>query len=136
MEQPQYNLFHRERFEKEYAPIWEAPYNYGSTIWSPLKSGILTGKYNKGIPKGSRFDTKGYAFLKDRFDSEKAEQIPKVEKLMELSETLGCTVGQLAIAWCAKNKDVSTVLLGATKMYQIEENLGALDVARKLDDKI
>lgn len=135
VEQPQYNMFVRDNIEKHMLPLFKAPYGIGTTIWSPLKSGVLTGKYNKGIPKGSRLDTEGYAFLKERWDSQKAEQIPKVQKLIELSETLGCSVGQLAIAWCAKNKNVSTVLLGATKMYQIEENLGALEVARKLDEK-
>jgi len=135
VEQPQYNMFVRDNMEKDMLPLFKAPYGIGTTIWSPLKSGILTGKYNKGIPKGSRFDTKGYAFLKERWDNQKADQLPKVEKLMELSEKLGCSVGQLAIAWCAKNKNVSTVLLGATKMHQIEENLGALDLARRLDEK-
>lgn len=136
VEQPQYNMFIRENMEKNLLPMFKAPYGIGTTIWSPLKSGILTGKYNREVPKGSRMDTKGYGWLKNTWDRDKAEQLPKVEKLMEVAEKLGCTVGQLAIAWCAKNKNVSTVLLGATKMHQIEENLGALDVARKLDENL
>jgi len=136
VEQPQYNMFHRENMEKDMLPLFKSPYGIGTTIWSPLKYGVLTGKYNRGIPEGSRFDTKGYKHLKDNWTKQKEEQLPKVEKLMVLAEQFGCSVGQLAIAWCAKNKNVTTVLLGATKMHQIEENLGALDVARRLDKKM
>jgi len=132
-EQPEYNMFKRERFEKEYFRLYKAPYKMGTTIWSPLKSGILTGKYNKEIPKGSRFDEKGYEFLKDRFEKEKEELIPKVEKLTEYAKkNFNTSVSCLAIAWCVKNRNVSTVLLGATKEEQIQENLKSLEVAKKL----
>eukprot|EP00485_Elphidium_margaritaceum_P012894 CAMPEP_0202707850 /NCGR_PEP_ID=MMETSP1385-20130828/20121_1 /ASSEMBLY_ACC=CAM_ASM_000861 /TAXON_ID=933848 /ORGANISM="Elphidium margaritaceum" /LENGTH=359 /DNA_ID=CAMNT_0049366655 /DNA_START=112 /DNA_END=1191 /DNA_ORIENTATION=+ len=137
VEQPQYNLFVREKMEKEYLRLFDAPYKIGTTIWSPLKSGILTGKYNKEIPDGSRMTTKGYEWIQKRWDTEKAEKIPKVEKLMNLAkEKLDTTVTNLAIAWCAKNKNVSVVILGATKESQIEENLKSLDVAAKLTPDI
>ena len=136
VEQPQYNMFVRERFEKEYIRLYDAPYKMGSTIWSPLKSGILTGKYNKEIPKGSRMAEKGYEWLAKRWGDEKAKQVPIVEKLMEYAKkNFDTTVTCLAIAWCVKNKNVSTVLLGATKEHQIEENLKALDVAKRMSEK-
>lgn len=134
VEQPQYNMFCRERFEKEYQRLYAPPYNMGSTIWSPLKSGILTGKYNKEVPKDSRMAHKDYSWLKDRFEREKAELVPKVEELMKVAEKLETSVTCLALAWCCKNPNVSTVILGATKEYQLEENLKALAVARKLTD--
>mmetsp|Transcript_68104 Transcript_68104/g.108092 ORF Transcript_68104/g.108092 Transcript_68104/m.108092 type:complete len:362 (-) Transcript_68104:227-1312(-) len=133
VEQPQYNMFTRDNLEKEFLRLFDAPYRLGTTIWSPLKSGILTGKYNKDVPDGSRMAQKGYEWLAKRWDAEKAEYIPKVEKLMELAKNkLDTTVACLAIAWCVKNKNVSCVLLGATKEQQIEENLKALAVAAKL----
>ena len=98
-----------------------------------IKSGILTGKYNKDVPGDSRMTTKGYEWLATRWEIEKKEQLPIVEKLIEYSdEKFGCNVGNLALAWCAMNKNVSTVLLGATKEAQINDNLKALDVARKM----
>lgn len=133
VEQPQYNMFEREKVEKEYARLYAAPYSMGTTIWSPLKSGILTGKYNKETPEGSRMAEKGYEWLAKTWDATKAQRIPIVEKLMTFAkEKLDTTVTCLAIAWCVKNKNVSTVLLGATKEHQIEENLKALAVAKKL----
>jgi len=129
MEQPQYNLFERARVEKEYERMYLEPYRIGTTIWSPLKSGILTGKYNKGVEDGTRLATKGYTFLANKLE----ERIPIVEKLMAFAkEKLDTTVACLAIAWCVKNKNVSTVILGATKESQIRENLKALAVAEKL----
>jgi len=136
VEQPQYNMFHRERFEKEYARLYDYPYRMGTTIWSPLKSGILTGKYNKEIPKGTRLATKGYGFLAKQFEKDKAEQIPKVQKLMEIADRLGCSVTQLAIAWCAKNENVSTVLLGSSRKWQLEENLDSVKVISLLTPEI
>jgi len=136
VEQPQYNLFTRERFEKEYDILYRAPYNMGTTIWSPLASGVLTGKYNRGIPKGSRLDQKNYQFLLNSFEKEKAERIPKVEILMEIATRLDCSVTQLSIAWCAKNPNVSTVLLGSSKVWQLEENLASLKVLEKLTPEI
>ena len=124
VEQPQYNMFVRERFEKEYVRLYDAPYKMGTTIWSPLKSGILTGKYNKEIPKGSRMAEKGYEWLAKRWGDEKAKQVPIVEKLMEYAKkNFDTTVTCLAIAWCVKNKNVSTVLLGATKEHQVESRV-------------
>jgi len=136
VEQPQYNMFHRDRVEQEYSRLYQHPYRIGTTIWSPLASGILTGKYNKEIPKGSRMDSKGYEWLAKVFDNTKAERIPKVEKLMEIAERLGCSVTQLAIAWCAKNENVSTVLLGSSRKWQLEENLGAVRVLDLLTPEI
>jgi len=134
MDQCQYNMFVRDKMEKEFTPLFKQPYNYGTTIWSPLKSGILTGKYNKEIPEGSRAKAKGYEWLGELWKKNKDDWLPKVEKLMALAKGLDCSVAQLAIAWCAKNPNVSTVLLGATKISQIQENVKALTVARKLDD--
>lgn len=135
-EQPQYNMFVRARFETEYHPLFNHGYNMGTTIWSPLCSGLLTGKYNDGIPAGSRADTPNYAWLRDRLQKWRDEgKIEQVKKLTEYAEgKLGCSVGQLAIAWCVKNKNVSTVLLGATKPEQLDENFGAINVARKLTE--
>lgn len=121
-EQAQYNAFHRERFEIEYAPLFNQ-FTYGTTIWSPLSSGLLTGKYNDGIPEGSRFHTN-----KDTFGStiqhlespEGKAKIEKVKKLTTIAEKLGGNTAQLALAWAAKNDNVSTVILGATKVEQIQ----------------
>jgi len=135
-EQPQYNLNHRERFEREYAPLYRAPYNMGTTIWSPLASGILTGKYNSGIPEGSRLTQKGYEWLQEGLL--RLQQDGTLEKIATLSqyaqEHFDCSMAQLALAWCVQNKNVSTVLLGATKPSQLEENLSALQVVSKLTD--
>jgi aryl-alcohol dehydrogenase-like predicted oxidoreductase len=136
-EQPQYNAFHRQRFEVEYAPLYQE-YKYGTTIWSPLASGLLTGKYNDGIPEGSRF-----ANHKDFFGSaveqlqkpEGKAKIEKVKKLTKIAERLGGNMTQLALAWAAKNPNVSTVILGATKVEQIVDNCKAIQLLEKLDDK-
>jgi len=137
-EQPQYNAFHRERFEVEYAPLYKE-YQYGTTIWSPLASGILTGKYNDGIPEGSRL-----ANHKDFFGSmadslqrpEGKAKIEKVRKLTKIAERLGGNTGQLALAWAASNPNVSTVILGATKVEQLVDNLGAIKLLPKLDASV
>jgi voltage-dependent potassium channel beta subunit len=134
MEQPQYNLFHRERVEVEYAPLYRE-LGLGTTTWSPLASGLLTGKYNNGIPAGSRLDTPGYEWLKrNLLEGDGPAQVEKVKRLASLARELGVSLAQLAIAWCLKNPHVSTVMLGATKVEQLEENLGALDVVAKLGD--
>lgn len=130
MEQPQYNMFSRERVEKEYRPLYER-FGMGTTIWSPLCYGILTGKYNQGIPKGSRLDS--VAWLRDRLDDRKVAQ---VKALAPVAKDLGCTLGQLAIAWCLKNPNVSTVILGATTTEQLTENLGAAAVRDRLDAEV
>jgi voltage-dependent potassium channel beta subunit len=135
VEQPQYNLFARERVEEEYAPLYEAPVGLGLTTWSPLASGLLTGKYAGGaIPEGSRAALSGYGWLKDRVTDESANRM--VTSLGEVAADLGCSVGQLAIAWCARNPHVSSVILGASKVDQLKENLAALEVVDRLDDEV
>jgi len=132
MEQPQYNMFHRERVESEYRPLY-SEIGLGTTIWSPLASGLLTGKYNQGIPEGSRADLEGYEWLRDRFTNPEAEeQINKVGRLMEVAEELNCSMAQLALAWCLKNPDVSTVITGASKPSQVKENMQAMQVVSHL----
>ncbi len=131
MEQPQYNLFVRARFEKEYAPLYEK-LGYGTTIWSPLASGVLTGKYSKGFAKDTRLGSPDHGWLKDVVAS--PEKIAAADKLEPMAKELGCSQAQLAIAWCLKKPNVSTVILGASRADQVKENLVALDVAAKLDD--
>ena len=136
MEQPQYNMFHREKLEKEYLGLFSSE-GLGTTIWSPLASGILTGKYNEGIPKGSRMTLPDYKFLRDGLESKKgAENIKKVIKLSRIAEKLDISMAQLSIAWCLKNKNVSTVILGATTTKQLDENIKAAENVRLLDDKV
>jgi len=134
MEQPQYNMLERRRVEQEYAPLYRAPYHIGTTIWSPLSSGVLTGKYNNGVPEGSRLKQKGYEFLLKRLEQQRQDgTLARVAKLSEFAASeLSCSMTQLALAWCGKNPRVSTVLLGATKIEQLTENLGALDVIERL----
>jgi voltage-dependent potassium channel beta subunit len=138
VEQPQYNAFHRERFEKEYAPIFQQ-FKYGTTIWSPLASGLLTGKYNDGIPADSRFATNA-SFFKGSVEGLKNEEglakIEKVRQLTKIAERLGGNAGQLALAWAAKNENVSTVILGATKVEQIHDNCGALKLIPLLTPEV
>ena len=136
MEQPQYNMFHREKLEKEYLGLFSSE-GLGTTIWSPLASGILTGKYNEGIPKGSRMTLPEYKFLRDGLESKKgAENIKKVIKLSKIAEKLDISMAQLSIAWCLKNRNVSTVILGATTTKQLDENIKAAENVRLLDDKV
>lgn len=137
-EQPQYNCFHRQRFEVEYAPLYEQ-FQYGTTIWSPLASGMLTGKYNDGVPQDSRFATNKAFFansVKELESPEGKAKIEKVRKLTTVAERLGGTVGQLALAWCAANPNVSTVILGATKVEQIHDNCKALKLLPKLTPEV
>jgi voltage-dependent potassium channel beta subunit len=129
MEQPQYSLLARRRFEVEYAPLWK-DLGYGATIWSPLASGLLSGKYDQGVPKDSRLGMKQYEWLKDRLVTK--ENIEKVKRLEPIAKELGCTRAQLAIAWCLKNPNVSTVITGATRPEQVHENMKALEVVPKL----
>lgn len=129
MEQPQYNMLKRERFEKEYARLFK-DYGYGSTTWSPLASGLLTGKYNDGIPAGSRGALEGFDWLHPRLTD--AEGIAKVKALQGLTSELGCNTAQLALAWCLKNPNVSTVITGASRVSQVQENMRAVDIVEKL----
>jgi voltage-dependent potassium channel beta subunit len=133
MEQPQYNMFHRERFEREYARLYKE-IGYGTTIWSPLASGLLTGKYNDGVPADTRVSLPGYEWLRQqRIESDAAkENIAKVKQLVPLTQELGCSMAQLALAWCLKNPNVSTVITGASRASQVVENMLALDVVAKL----
>jgi len=132
MEQPQYNMFYRERVEYEYARLYQE-IGLGTTIWSPLASGLLTGKYNNGIPQGTRVTLQGYEWLRERFESDETQQrIEKVKQLAQVANDLGCTTAQLALAWCLKNPNVSTVITGASRAAQVTENMRALDVAPKL----
>ena len=136
MEQPEYNLFNRKRVEQEYQPLYQE-YGLGTTIWSPLCSGWLTGKYQKGIPKDSRFNLKGYEWLKERYESKEGQaRIHKVESLKGVAKKLGVSLTQLAIAWCMKNDRVSTVILGASKVDQLEENLESTQVLSLLSDEV
>jgi voltage-dependent potassium channel beta subunit len=133
MEQPQYNMLTRVRFEVEYARLFK-DYGYGSTIWSPLASGLLTGKYNNGIPAGSRGSLKGFEWLRDRLTDQQA--IEKVRNLQTLAADLGITLAQMAIAWCLKNPNVSTVITGASRVEQVRENMKALEALPKLTDDV
>jgi voltage-dependent potassium channel beta subunit len=136
MEQPQYHMFHRERVEVEYSRLYRE-IGLGTTIWSPLASGMLTGKYNDGIPEGTRVTLKGYEWLRKRFESEEAQQdIEKVKRMMPIAEELQCSMAQLALAWCLKNPDVSTVITGASKADQVVENLKALEIVNKLNQDV
>ena len=133
VEQPQYNLFERRRVEKEYARLYE-DIGLGLTTWSPLASGLLTGKYVDGIPEGSRASLPGYEWLRDVLTDPRRNETTK--KLVAIAERLDCTPGQLAIAWCASNPNVSTVILGASSVDQVHENLGALEVLEKFTPEL
>lgn len=129
VEQPQYNLFHRTRVEQEYARLYE-DYGLGLTTWSPLASGLLTGKYRNGVPPGSRAQLQGYDWMRDRLTNPAANDI--VERLGAIAAELGCNTAQLAIAWVLANPRVSSVITGASRIEQISDNMRALDVAAKL----
>lgn len=133
MEQPQYNMFTRERFEKEYCTIY-SQYGMGTTIWSPLASGVLTGKYNSATDSRARLAMKGLEWLKEKSVNE--DRIAAVEKLKQVAKDLEMSLPQLALAWCLKNKNVSTVILGATKPEQLIENLGTINHFPKLAEEV
>jgi voltage-dependent potassium channel beta subunit len=133
MEQPQYNMLHRDRVEKEYLPLYRE-IGLGTTIWSPLASGLLSGKYNDGIPKDTRATLKGYEWLREYVIT--PQNIEKVKKLHSIAKELGCTSAQLALAWCLKNPNVSTVITGASRQEQVMENMKAAEVAQKLTSDI
>jgi voltage-dependent potassium channel beta subunit len=132
MEQPQYNMLHRERMEKEYLRLFKN-YGMGTTIWSPLASGILTGKYLNGVPSDSRFAKAGMEWLRDIYLSENVESMnSKIRQLQKLSQDLGMTLPQLGVSWCAANSNVSTVILGASRLEQLQETLKADSLKAKL----
>lgn len=133
MEQPQYNLLWRDRVEQEYAPLYD-DFGLGLTTWSPLASGLLTGKYLDGVPEGSRLALGGYSWLRDALLTEDA--LAKVRKLKAVADGLGVPLAQLAIAWCARNPHVSTVITGASRAEQVTENLQSLDVLDRLTDDV
>jgi len=133
VEQPQYNLFERNKIENEFLMIFNTV-GMGTTIWSPLAAGLLSGKYNEGIPEGSRFALQGFDWLKNRWMVE--DKIGKVKKLAALSKQLGIPLSALSIAWCIKNPHVTTAILGATKKSQLTENLKALEVLPRLTDEV
>lgn len=132
MEQPQYNMLTRRKVEKEYARLYD-DIGLGLTTWSPLASGLLSGKYIDGIPEDSRAALQGYEWIKDMVSDEEANE--KVRKLRDIAEELDATPAQLAIAWCAKNPNVSSVITGASKVEQVVENMRSIEVLSKLTDK-
>jgi voltage-dependent potassium channel beta subunit len=131
VEQPEYNLFNRRKVERDYARLYE-DIGLGTTTWSPLASGLLTGKYLDGVPEGSRATV--LDFLKDRLTDEQANA--KVRELKDVADDLDCTLAQLSIAWCAANPDVSSVITGASRTEQVHENMRALEVLPKLTDEV
>ncbi|AHC16740.1 potassium channel beta subunit family protein [Salinispira pacifica] len=136
MEQPQYNMFERYRFEVEYARLYDV-IGLGTTIWSPLASGMLSGKYDETTPEDSRINLPGYEWLKKFFESDKGqERIRKTRELKTIADDLNTTRAQLALAWCLKNENVSTVITGASRLSQLQENLNALDVVPALTGEI
>jgi len=133
VEQPQYNMLHRERVEEEYLPLYRE-IGLGTTIWSPLASGLLSGKYAKGIPSGSRATLPGYEWLRKNVIT--SDNVEKAKQLEPVARDLGCTLAQLALAWCLKSPNVSTVITGASRPEQVSENMKALEVAPKLDSNV
>ncbi|UGB37468.1 potassium channel beta subunit family protein [Frateuria soli] len=131
-EQPQYNLLHRERVEREYAPLYER-FGMGTTIWSPLASGLLAGRYNEGIPDDSRLAQPGYEWLRETVLGSGRERVERVRHLAPIAQQLGVSQAQLALAWCLANPHVSTVLLGASRRDQLEQNLAALELVPRID---
>lgn len=141
MEQPQYNMFHRDRVEVEYLPLYRE-IGLGTTTWSPLASGLLSGKYNSGIPAGSRFSLPGYESIRDRMSQENLTwngtrvSLEKVSRLAPIAKDLGCSLAQLALAWCRSNPNVSTVITGATRPEQVDENMKSLEFVPKLSSDV
>jgi voltage-dependent potassium channel beta subunit len=133
VEQPQYNLFNRDRVEREYARLY-SDIGLGLTTWSPLASGLLSGKYRDGVPDGSRASLPGYEWLRQSVTDAARNQAG--QELAAIAASLGCTLPQLAIAWCARNPNVSTVITGASRVQQVRENMGAMDVLPLLDDDV
>lgn len=136
MEQPEYNMFHRQKVESDYQPLYQ-DYGLGTTVWSPLASGVLTGKYNHGIPSDSRMNQPGYEWLRAQLESPQGRaRIEKVKKLEPIAKQLNCNLSQLALAWCLRKPFVSTVILGASRRSQLVENLKALPIVTQLNHSI
>ena len=136
MEQPEYNMFRRDKMEDEYLPLF-AKEKLGTTIWSPLASGLLTGKYINGMPSGTRTSLKNYKFIKESFESESyKEKHEKVKKLKVIADDLSIPLTNLALSWCLKNSNVSTVILGASKKDQLIENLKTINYIELLEDSV
>jgi voltage-dependent potassium channel beta subunit len=136
MEQPEYNLFNREKVEGDFQRLYET-IGLGTTIWSPLASGVLTGKYNDGMPKGSRLTLPGYEWLASKYSGDQGKsRIEKVKQLMPIAKELDASMAQLAIAWCLKNPNVSTVILGASKKSQLDENMKALALSERITPEV
>ncbi len=136
MEQPQYNMFTRERVEREYAPLYR-DFGLGTTIWSPLAGGLLTGKYDGGIPPGTRVSLPGYEWLRERYEGPEAEtRIGKIRRLRAAADELGITLAQLALAWCLKNPNVSSVITGASRPGQVVENMKAMEAVDRLSPEV
>lgn len=133
VEQPQYNLLWRKRVEKEYQRLYD-DHGIGLTTWSPLGSGILTGKYLDGVPEGSRGSLEGYEWLRDLLTDESNSE--KVRALKAVADDLGCSLAHLSLAWCTKNPNVTSVITGASKVEQVRENMAALEVVELLDDEV
>lgn len=133
MEQPQYNLLHRERVEHEYAGLYEE-FGMGTTTWSPLASGLLTGKYNDGMPEGSRLAREGLEWLQSSLLGEKQERLHRARAFTAVARELGVEPAPLAIAWCLRNPRVSSVILGASRVEQLVQNLGALELSNRLGE--
>jgi voltage-dependent potassium channel beta subunit len=132
-EQPRYNLFERQRFSKEYERVYK-DYGYGTTTFSPLANGLLTGKYSKGIPVDSRAALEGYDWMHDQVTDQ--QKLANVQAIEPIAKDLGCTLSQLALAWCLKNPHVSTVITGASRVEQVHENMKAIEVVPKLTPEI
>ena len=136
MEQPQYNMFEREKMENEYKQLFETE-KMGTTIWSPLASGFLTGKYLKGMPENTRTSLKNYKFIKDSFESEEYKiRHKKVEELQKLAGKINIPLVNMAIGWCLKNNNVSTVILGASQTEQLAQNLETLNYVDQINDEV
>ena len=136
MEQPQYNLLHRDKVEKEFAPLYKE-IGLGLTIWSPLASGVLTGKYNKGIPKDSRLNQPTLSWLKESLSGEEGEKkLNKVKNLEIFASELGIPLNHLALLWCLSNQNVSTVILGASRVEQLKDNLKALENKKVINEEV
>ena len=136
MEQPQYNMFEREKMEIEYSELFKNE-KMGTTIWSPLASGLLTGKYINGMPVNTRTSLKNYKFIKDSFESEEYKvRHQKVEELYKLAQKLDIPLPNLALGWCLKNDNVSTVILGASKTEQLSQNLNTLNYMDTINEEV